>query len=58
MTMKPEPLRRCAAVLILLDDRWGAMREECELDAGHDGEHSVAYTTTMPLAHMRWSDAS
>lgn len=57
MTMKPDPLRRCSAVLVILDDRWGSFRDECELDEGHEGEHSIAYTATVPPAHMRWSDA-
>jgi hypothetical protein len=48
---------RCESVTLMLDDRFGAIREQCELSEGHKGEHSVAMTACMPLAHLRWPDA-
>ena len=53
--MTAQPNTRCAAVVLLHDDRYGTVRDQCELPAGHAGEHSIEYTATEPVAHLRWS---
>ena len=49
------PDQRCDEYVILLDDRWGSIRDQCDGEAGHLGEHFVVMTASMPLARMVWT---
>lgn len=45
---------RCAATVLLRDDRWGGFTDRCELIDGHEGSHIHEMGATEPLARMVW----
>lgn len=52
---KPQVTTRCEARVLLLDDRFGGLRYQCELDAGHVyEEHRVTFDACRPVASLRW----
>lgn len=49
------PRPRCDAEVLVKDDRFGAIRYQCELDADHLYEqHAVVFTGCEPVAALRW----
>lgn len=46
---------KCAATVILLDDRWGALVISCKLELGHEGSHQHPMGATVPPAVITWN---
>lgn len=46
----------CPSVCLVLDDHWGAIREECDGERGHNGMHHVERSACMPKALLCWND--
>jgi hypothetical protein len=52
--MTAVPDFRCDEVIVIGDDRWGAMRSRCEGNCGHDDWHFIAYDACEPPAFLMW----
>lgn len=47
----------CPSVCLMMDDRWGAIKNPCEGEQGHEGDHFHDLGATMPRARLVWSEA-
>lgn len=45
---------RCEAVIMQYDDRWGGIKDRCELEVGHDGLHRVSRDACSPVGWLSW----
>lgn len=45
---------QCPAQVLMHDDRWGGITNQCELDLGHDFAHQVSMTACEPIAYLHW----